>query len=403
MPNSVIQEEAEKCWICLLESTDEDEQATNDDWRHPCKCNLVAHEHCLLEWIGPERAGLPCPQCGLFIEAAGSKNYFLRSRRNVENTLASYAGMLVGVEAVNVLLRSVYDLLYRQGAWSIMLTCSFEQARGILRPAALQEVERMVLTKQVPQFMLPEGWKSWYDMSVLANGNVNVRNIITPTDVIHELRRVVLVPTIPLSLCLSRSSSRFADGWLAFTALLTADSPATPGSAGFSIWGLVGMRIVHRHLQRGILDRIKAKWEREAAQNGVVLNVDEARNNNEELPAENNQQQQQQQIEQVADRQGGVAIFLPLDRLNSNTVMKFGGALMLPVLSSATSRLLSYIFPKFRTHVPDAFTRNAITSCLVVLVKDLVNLYTVYLRCKPKPRKILNYDPHKQEQLTQSR
>ncbi|CCA66443.1 hypothetical protein PIIN_00129 [Serendipita indica DSM 11827] len=59
-----------KCWICLeVEVYGESEASA--DWCHPCKCSLMCHGKCLLDWIASQeqnttRAGGPikCPQCG---------------------------------------------------------------------------------------------------------------------------------------------------------------------------------------------------------------------------------------------------------------------------------------------------------------------------------------------------
>lgn len=63
--------EPRHCWICL---TDEGiDSPEGEEWRSPCKCNLQAHESCLLEWISDlqtaarnEGSSIPlalCPQC----------------------------------------------------------------------------------------------------------------------------------------------------------------------------------------------------------------------------------------------------------------------------------------------------------------------------------------------------
>ena len=54
-------------WLCTQGPTNPARQ-----WVHPCKCTLIAHEDCLLEWIrasesNPDRSTnnfLKCPQCG---------------------------------------------------------------------------------------------------------------------------------------------------------------------------------------------------------------------------------------------------------------------------------------------------------------------------------------------------
>lgn len=63
-------EEEKRCWICYVSDSEDD--APTSDWKSPCKCSLVAHESCLLDWIADmqktsrengESGKLACPQC----------------------------------------------------------------------------------------------------------------------------------------------------------------------------------------------------------------------------------------------------------------------------------------------------------------------------------------------------
>jgi hypothetical protein len=66
------EEEERRCWICHGTSTEELEDPTintHGEWKSPCKCALVAHEGCLLEWIADLQTSqhktgkVTCPQC----------------------------------------------------------------------------------------------------------------------------------------------------------------------------------------------------------------------------------------------------------------------------------------------------------------------------------------------------
>jgi hypothetical protein len=66
------EEDEVRCWICFASDWDEDKP--RGDWRAPCKCSLVAHEACLLDWIADmqksEGGGTKkpaCPQCKTLI------------------------------------------------------------------------------------------------------------------------------------------------------------------------------------------------------------------------------------------------------------------------------------------------------------------------------------------------
>jgi hypothetical protein len=65
------EEEEVRCWICFV-SEGEEKEGARGDWRAPCKCTLVAHEACLLDWIADmQKTGMEngsnqkpaCPQC----------------------------------------------------------------------------------------------------------------------------------------------------------------------------------------------------------------------------------------------------------------------------------------------------------------------------------------------------
>ena len=66
-----IEDDSRRCWVCY--STEfEDLQSPIPhglgEWKSPCRCSLVAHEKCLLNWIAAEyakggKAKIECPQC----------------------------------------------------------------------------------------------------------------------------------------------------------------------------------------------------------------------------------------------------------------------------------------------------------------------------------------------------
>ncbi|RUP44621.1 hypothetical protein BC936DRAFT_149211 [Jimgerdemannia flammicorona] len=43
-----------KCWICFGEDSDSEGR-----WVRPCKCSLISHEECLLNWISENQKGIP--------------------------------------------------------------------------------------------------------------------------------------------------------------------------------------------------------------------------------------------------------------------------------------------------------------------------------------------------------
>lgn len=77
------EEEEKRCWICY--TSEAEEELPKSDWKSPCKCTLVAHESCLLEWIAdlqrPENNNpggkIACPQCKTQIRLKERKSLVL--------------------------------------------------------------------------------------------------------------------------------------------------------------------------------------------------------------------------------------------------------------------------------------------------------------------------------------
>lgn len=65
------EDDSRRCWVCY--STEAEDLASPQphalgEWKSPCRCSLVAHEKCLLNWIAAEyakggKAKIECPQC----------------------------------------------------------------------------------------------------------------------------------------------------------------------------------------------------------------------------------------------------------------------------------------------------------------------------------------------------
>ncbi|KAI9005501.1 hypothetical protein CLU79DRAFT_713067 [Phycomyces nitens] len=74
--NTTETNEAQKrCWICFGEDSDSEGR-----WVRPCRCSLVSHEECLLDWITENQKDSPskkvhCPQC--------AAPYYLSEARNI--------------------------------------------------------------------------------------------------------------------------------------------------------------------------------------------------------------------------------------------------------------------------------------------------------------------------------
>ncbi|KIM26508.1 hypothetical protein M408DRAFT_330488 [Serendipita vermifera MAFF 305830] len=58
-----------QCWICLEEEVS-GARNPSSDWCHPCKCSLICHGNCLLQWMTAQETtanrpygAIKCPQC----------------------------------------------------------------------------------------------------------------------------------------------------------------------------------------------------------------------------------------------------------------------------------------------------------------------------------------------------
>lgn len=79
-------------------------------WTHPCKCTLIAHESCLLQWIqtaqaNPQRAknALKCAQCGTKYELESEKSLALDIMSAGNRVLQKVGGMITVVGAAGVM------------------------------------------------------------------------------------------------------------------------------------------------------------------------------------------------------------------------------------------------------------------------------------------------------------
>lgn len=117
------------CWICREEEYYDRPSEPRVQWVHPCRCTLVAHESCLLNWIRSAQQdssrspnALKCPQCGTRYEIE-SENPFLLRLLNHINTSISLAGRAVTVFGVAGVIVScgfgLYILLTSYGAYAV--------------------------------------------------------------------------------------------------------------------------------------------------------------------------------------------------------------------------------------------------------------------------------------------
>ncbi|KAH8112084.1 hypothetical protein DFH11DRAFT_1728903 [Phellopilus nigrolimitatus] len=117
------------CYICTEEEEHDKPSNPPRRWVHPCKCSLVAHEQCLLEWIrtsenNPEKLAsniLKCPQCGERYVMESNNPFVLKVMDNLNAVLtlcghgASFLTLGSSVVAIGA---GVYILLTSYGAFA---------------------------------------------------------------------------------------------------------------------------------------------------------------------------------------------------------------------------------------------------------------------------------------------
>lgn len=127
--NEAIEEEEKRCWICY--TSDAEEEAPKSDWKSPCRCTLIAHESCLLEWIADLQRSennnsggkIACPQCKTQIR--------LKQKRSMVLEVVEGAGRAVG-KAVPVLILAGLPSLRSIGIFGVyMLTLAILFATGV--------------------------------------------------------------------------------------------------------------------------------------------------------------------------------------------------------------------------------------------------------------------------------
>ncbi|KAI7887094.1 hypothetical protein K492DRAFT_31503 [Lichtheimia hyalospora FSU 10163] len=332
-----------RCWICFGE--DEDSEGI---WVKPCKCSLVSHEQCLLDWITENQKGSPlkkvyCPQC--------NTPYSLMERRSLSLALLSL---------IDTLARTAAPYLTFLGlGCSVLLTSTTYGAYTVMTLFGARQGERLIGR---PAFWT---WRTWLGL-----------------------------PAIPAALVLSRS--RWADGVLPFAAMLILRATSAnqqgavqmtwPPSPAVTLGVLPWIRLLYNnlyllaqhHLSRKLLHlrnrqtsqqqrRTQQQQQQPAAgtdptatfrqvleQNGVDILADPVWEGRRHQREEENRQEQENALMEVRESNDlGVTVI---------------GALLWPTISSIVGSCLNH-FKLVRQHFPEPFHRNVLGGCLFVVVK----------------------------------
>ena len=141
-------QEPRRCWICLLDETDDN--VVDSEWRSPCACALTAHESCLLNWIASieapgsrARSGFAavptsafgaapilCPQCKTEIVVLRRRSFIVdavNSIRTVNRILALPAVALISCA-------TIYQGLFMHGVGTVYTIFGTREGEALLEP-----------------------------------------------------------------------------------------------------------------------------------------------------------------------------------------------------------------------------------------------------------------------------
>ncbi|KAG2218049.1 hypothetical protein INT45_011930 [Circinella minor] len=371
-----------RCWICFGEDTD-----SEGNWVKPCKCSLVSHEQCLLDWIGENQKGSPlkkvhCPQC--------NTPYYLSEHRSLPLSLLTLVDSLVHTAAPYLTFLGL--------GCSMLITSTTYGAYTVLTLFGAREGERLIGAP------ISWTWRTWLGL-----------------------------PSIPAALILSRS--RWADGVLPFAAMLllraTSAHPNSPVQVSWppsptvTVGALPWVRLLYNNLyllvqhqlsrklshprrsQQQQQNRRPSTQQRENNMNGrqspnTAQMYDELERHGAEILGDptwderrrRGQQEHQQQLdEQAAEAEEENALLNNRERGDLGVTVI--GALLWPTISSIVGSCLNH-FKLVRQYFPEPFHRNVLGGCLFVVVKDMASLFYKYEKIRQRQsRRVLNYDVRK--------
>ncbi|KAI8137798.1 hypothetical protein BJV82DRAFT_634075 [Fennellomyces sp. T-0311] len=368
-------DEERRCWICFGEDAD-----SEGNWVKPCKCSLVSHEQCLLDWITENQKGSPmkkvhCPQC--------NTPYFLSEHRSLPLALLGLVDSLVHTAAPYLTFLGL--------GCSMLITSTTYGAYTVLTLFGAREGERLIGAP------VNWTWRTWLGL-----------------------------PSIPATLILSRS--RWADGVLPFAAMLLLRATSVhpnapvqiswPPSPTVTVGALPWVRLLYNnlyllaqhHLSRKLLHLRRSQQQPQPNRRQQEGNrPDATQAYREELERygadilgdpvwdERRRREQQQRDDQTAEANEAEreADALLNVRERGDLGVTVIGALLWPTISSIVGSCLSH-FKVVRQYFPEPFHRNVLGGCLFVVAKDMANLLYKYEKIRQRQsRRVLNYDVRK--------
>lgn len=315
-PISLDNDIERRCWICFGDEFD-----SEGSWVKPCHCSLVSHEQCLLAWItenqkGQSKKEVYCPQC------------------NELYCLSEPPSLLVDIFVkLDELIQSAVPIIFLTGiGCSILITSTTYGAYSVLTICGEEEGEKLLGSPG------PWGWRVWFGL-----------------------------PMIPWTLIFSRCT--FLDSFMPLVPLIVAGGDPIllemPPSPRLVISVLPWARLFYNAAWYSIFGRLERNWREQSniSRGSVLASADEpVINDNIDLdqnwdadPPHNQQ----------ADAFDPTAYILTEKKDLARTVV---GALLLPVISSATGNLLGQI-TFVRNRLPSTFLRSILGGCLFIFLK----------------------------------
>ncbi|EMD39775.1 hypothetical protein CERSUDRAFT_112048 [Gelatoporia subvermispora B] len=121
-----------RCYICCEEESFDEPSDPPRQWVHPCRCTLIAHTTCLLQWMQgaqehPSRAAnhSECPQCKFKYVLRSDRPLLLRFLDSANDTMSTFGKYTVLVPLVATGLIGAYEtgkviveVSTRYGVWA---------------------------------------------------------------------------------------------------------------------------------------------------------------------------------------------------------------------------------------------------------------------------------------------
>ncbi|KAL7269604.1 hypothetical protein RUND412_007717 [Rhizina undulata] len=364
-PAAVQDEEEKRCWICY--TSDSEEDSPKSDWKSPCKCTLVAHESCLLDWIADlQRSGqsgsskISCPQCKTPIR--------LRQEKSVVLELTEVVGRAVGKVVPVLILAGVGSVIFVgctvYGVNTIYTVCGPAYANQIL--------------------LGPDSEFSW------------------------TWRLSVGLPLIPFVLIASRTRTfESALPVLPFIFFCHSDPLhlTLPPSPAITLAVLPYLRGAYNSLWNRYIRPHEERWIKDVTPT-YAIDLENAAAAEEAAAAaapRRNRRRGREDEDDGLQNNAGWDREVRFENHNiivqgSNITNMILGALLWPSIARAVGQNILGKWPKawggdgIRRWLPEGVVRNVVGGLMVVVLKDFISLYCKYKRAQQfRTRKVMNY------------